>query len=96
MRGPSTGQEENPGLNPALWPKAAAPAAPGLARTCLGCVGVTVRTGHGLDGTPLPPGRGSCGMRKGWAWHRTQERAEWSLFEVMASCSAQTQVCADP
>ena len=27
---------------------------------------------------------------------RSQERAEWRLLEVMASCSAQTQVCADP
>ena len=64
MRGPSTGQEENPGLNPALWPKAAAPAAPGLAEMCLGCVGVTVGTGHGVEGTPLQPGRGSCRRRK--------------------------------
>ena len=35
-------------------------------------------------------------MRKECAWHRTQERAEWSLLEVIVSCSAQTLVCADP
>ena len=34
-------------------------------------------------------------MRKECAWHRTQERAEWSLLEVIVSCSAQTLVCAD-
>ena len=45
-------------------PKAAAPAAPGLVVTCLGCVGVTVGTGHGVEGSPLQPGRGSCRSRK--------------------------------
>ena len=25
MRGPSTGQKENPGLNPALWPQSCGP-----------------------------------------------------------------------
>ena len=64
MQGPSTGQEENPGLNPALWPKITAPAAQGLAGMCLGCVGVPVGTGHGVEGSPLQPGRGSCRSRK--------------------------------
>ena len=64
MQGPSNGQGENPGLNPALWPQSHGPDAPGLAGTCLGCVGVTVGTGHGVEGSPLQPGRGSCRSRK--------------------------------
>ena len=45
---------------------------------------------RGLDPGPGDPQGGQ--VRPG----RSQERAEGSLLEVMASCSAQTQVCADP